>query len=160
MGHGHVTPNEDGSKARCGGPSFCKECKKEYMGIPKNLRGEIIKLSLHTYEGKQSWSSVSPHVLNSDQERRIAEVYKYASKAIQAIIHEPKVFEDLAELSEEARVFLSEVGSIVPSHLEKSEQIFPEILLFMSDGPGKNQFDMSMTRQGLLLKLKADSHSI
>lgn len=27
--HGHVTPNEDGSKARCGGPSICFVCSKE-----------------------------------------------------------------------------------------------------------------------------------
>lgn len=29
MKHGHVTPNEDGSKARCGGPGFCKQCNQE-----------------------------------------------------------------------------------------------------------------------------------
>ena len=28
-GHGHVTPNADGSKARCGGPGFCRECSIE-----------------------------------------------------------------------------------------------------------------------------------
>jgi hypothetical protein len=28
-GHGHVTPNPDGSKARCGGPSLCPECARE-----------------------------------------------------------------------------------------------------------------------------------
>lgn len=28
-GHGHVTPNADGSKARCGGPSSCRECASE-----------------------------------------------------------------------------------------------------------------------------------
>jgi peptide methionine sulfoxide reductase MsrB len=25
-GHGHVYPNEDGSRARCGGPLFCEVC--------------------------------------------------------------------------------------------------------------------------------------
>lgn len=29
MGHGHVVPNEDGSKARCGGPAICSECAAE-----------------------------------------------------------------------------------------------------------------------------------
>ena len=29
MGHGHVTPNADGTKARCGGPSICPECALE-----------------------------------------------------------------------------------------------------------------------------------
>lgn len=29
MGHGHVTPNPDGSKARCGGPGVCPTCNQE-----------------------------------------------------------------------------------------------------------------------------------
>jgi hypothetical protein len=29
MGHGHVIPNKDGSKARCGGPALCEECAVE-----------------------------------------------------------------------------------------------------------------------------------
>lgn len=29
MGHGHVVPNPDGSKARCGGPTLCSECATE-----------------------------------------------------------------------------------------------------------------------------------
>lgn len=28
-GHGHVIPNADGSRARCGGPGMCAECSKE-----------------------------------------------------------------------------------------------------------------------------------
>lgn len=28
-GHGHVTPNPDGTKARCGGPALCPICAKE-----------------------------------------------------------------------------------------------------------------------------------
>lgn len=28
-GHGHVTPNPDGSKARCGGPRICNQCALE-----------------------------------------------------------------------------------------------------------------------------------
>lgn len=29
MNHGHVTPNADGSRARCGGPGMCSECSVE-----------------------------------------------------------------------------------------------------------------------------------
>lgn len=29
MGHGHVTPNKNGAKARCGGPGICLECNEE-----------------------------------------------------------------------------------------------------------------------------------
>lgn len=31
MRHGHVTPNEDGSRARCGGPGICTVCNHEYF---------------------------------------------------------------------------------------------------------------------------------
>lgn len=30
-GHGHVTPNPDGSRARCGGPGICDACTREAM---------------------------------------------------------------------------------------------------------------------------------
>ncbi len=29
MGHGHVVPNSDGSRARCGGPAMCSVCAGE-----------------------------------------------------------------------------------------------------------------------------------
>lgn len=32
-GHGHVTPNADGSKARCGGPGVCDVCSREYAAV-------------------------------------------------------------------------------------------------------------------------------
>lgn len=32
-GHGHVTPNADGSRARCGGPNLCKVCQQERAAI-------------------------------------------------------------------------------------------------------------------------------
>ncbi|TFV91398.1 hypothetical protein [Blastococcus sp. CT_GayMR16] len=31
-GHGHVIPNPDGSKARCGGPALCSVCQREALG--------------------------------------------------------------------------------------------------------------------------------
>jgi hypothetical protein len=31
-GHGHVVPNPDGSKVRCGGPGVCGECSRELAG--------------------------------------------------------------------------------------------------------------------------------
>lgn len=33
-GHGHVTPNADGSKARCGGPRICGVCAREAAAHP------------------------------------------------------------------------------------------------------------------------------
>lgn len=32
-GHGHVTPNADGSVARCGGPAICPECARELAAL-------------------------------------------------------------------------------------------------------------------------------
>jgi len=31
--HGHVTPNEDGSRARCGGPKLCSVCALEFARL-------------------------------------------------------------------------------------------------------------------------------
>lgn len=33
MNHGHVVPNPDGSKARCGGPGICTQCSREFADI-------------------------------------------------------------------------------------------------------------------------------
>lgn len=32
-GHGHVTPNPDGTKARCGGPAICSTCAMELAAL-------------------------------------------------------------------------------------------------------------------------------
>ena len=54
MGHGHVIPNTDGSKARCGGPAMCKVCALElaqkehgHVAMPNDLpeRPQGIKLT-------------------------------------------------------------------------------------------------------------------
>lgn len=31
VGHGHVYPRADGTKARCGGPMICQECAKDFV---------------------------------------------------------------------------------------------------------------------------------
>ena len=35
MNHGHVIPNPDGSKARCGGPAICAVCSLQFASIEK-----------------------------------------------------------------------------------------------------------------------------
>lgn len=42
MNHGHVTPNPDGSKARCGGPGICDECSKELAAKVPGTRPKLI----------------------------------------------------------------------------------------------------------------------
>jgi hypothetical protein len=36
MRHGQVIPNEDGSKARCGGPGICTDCSTELALVTGN----------------------------------------------------------------------------------------------------------------------------
>ena len=46
-GHGHVTPNPDGSKARCGGPALCSVCAREaasYSNKEKNMGAKMPNL--------------------------------------------------------------------------------------------------------------------
>lgn len=33
MRHGHVIPNPDGTRARCGGPAICAECARELAAL-------------------------------------------------------------------------------------------------------------------------------
>ena len=40
-GHGHVIPNTDGTKARCGGPQLCRECALEYTQNQPNFYGSV-----------------------------------------------------------------------------------------------------------------------
>jgi len=39
-GHGHVVPNADGSRARCGGPAICSQCALEYARL--HLQAEMV----------------------------------------------------------------------------------------------------------------------
>lgn len=40
-GHGHVTPNPDGSKARCGGPRLCKVCRAEEAALQRERTSAV-----------------------------------------------------------------------------------------------------------------------
>lgn len=48
-GHGHVIPRDDGLLARCGGPSFCKECAAELAKAAKLAELEPAKPGPATY---------------------------------------------------------------------------------------------------------------
>jgi hypothetical protein len=47
-GHGHVFPNENGLKARCGGPALCEVCRAEQRGRQQGLR--------EAFETADSWA--------------------------------------------------------------------------------------------------------
>jgi hypothetical protein len=51
MTHGHVKPNPDGSKARCGGPGICPECAIELgLSIKEQRLKNTIELPQSKYE--------------------------------------------------------------------------------------------------------------
>lgn len=62
-GHGHVTPNADGSKARCGGPAICSVCALEFARLnvkevhqfPERLTLRDTKV--HADEGQRIYTS-------------------------------------------------------------------------------------------------------
>ncbi len=37
-GHGHVVPNADGTRARCGGPGLCRTCAAELQALQSSAR--------------------------------------------------------------------------------------------------------------------------
>ncbi len=43
-GHGHVIPNADGSRTRCGGPRICHVCQREAATLSKkdDRQGELL----------------------------------------------------------------------------------------------------------------------
>jgi hypothetical protein len=43
-GHGHVVPNPDGSKARCGGPAICSECARELASYGVMPRAKTVPI--------------------------------------------------------------------------------------------------------------------
>jgi hypothetical protein len=39
-GHGWVTPNPNGAKARCGGPAICSVCQREQAALADRVKQE------------------------------------------------------------------------------------------------------------------------
>lgn len=55
MGHGHVTKNKDGLRARCGGPAICSECALEAAGIKPDGNVHTMPTNKRHYETKDCW---------------------------------------------------------------------------------------------------------
>lgn len=51
--HGHVTPNANGLRARCGGPAICGVCQREQASIGKFLMDT--KFDTHSPDG-DTWA--------------------------------------------------------------------------------------------------------
>lgn len=66
-GHGWVTPNANGTKARCGGPGLCPKCSVEALA-PKPICGVISNSGpngeplacgyLRPHDGEHSWATL------------------------------------------------------------------------------------------------------
>lgn len=56
-GHGHVVPNVDGLKARCGGPAICSVCAKELHAF-KDSEIERLRARVAELEAAQTWQPI------------------------------------------------------------------------------------------------------
>lgn len=73
-GHGHVTPNPDGSKARCGGPAICGECAREAAQA-----GQPVRTGLSAAQNCEDWN-VFPDTRPGDAERNETEGLVYFTR--------------------------------------------------------------------------------
>jgi hypothetical protein len=64
-GHGHVTPNPDGTKARCGGPPLCPECAREAL----TERVEPAPTGLRLAQNCEDWDVPADTRLDEDGNR-------------------------------------------------------------------------------------------
>lgn len=68
MGHGHVVPNEDGSKARCGGPGLCDQCSKEFRFVENKTEAnkpselEALRTDISKFRERYKISDLVPAV--------------------------------------------------------------------------------------------------
>lgn len=79
-GHGWVTPNADGTRARCGGPGMCKECALEYaqkhlrtparLGVAARLLRECIEEDFAISIEDGDWVLIVQKVTKADDEIR------------------------------------------------------------------------------------------
>ena len=47
MSHGHVVPNADGRRDRCGGPKICQKCAAELDGLKADSTVELKAIAEH-----------------------------------------------------------------------------------------------------------------
>jgi hypothetical protein len=78
MGHGWVTPNIDGSKARCGGPGMCEVCNKEQLIVGGNPMVEVV-------EPSQDWHMQAGQIIENPPQLEISNKYYMPVEAQQEI---------------------------------------------------------------------------
>ena len=61
--HGHVFPNKDGSRVRCGGPKFCGTCKKDQRIKDKEEHADVDAAIIKEMEHKLSDDIYVPGVI-------------------------------------------------------------------------------------------------
>ena len=80
-GHGHVTPNADGSRARCGGPGFCPQCNAEagaLWAVHKNriaaLEADLVKVRAELAQARVEVDSACRRMFEAQKDRLSFEV--------------------------------------------------------------------------------------
>lgn len=58
-GHGHVTPNPNGAKARCGGPTICSVCALEFALLTPKSATDMFNAGMYL----EPFASMPKHVL-------------------------------------------------------------------------------------------------
>jgi hypothetical protein len=72
MSHGHVKPNLDGTKARCGGPGVCPECSMElHRDIAEKRKEKLLDVIL-------AWQHAWMDVRGTDERDRMSYFNKAA----------------------------------------------------------------------------------
>lgn len=69
-GHGHVIPNEDGSKAPCGGLPFCKVCYEEFTGHSGGDWGGNFPSQIYPSTGELNIPTAGGVVVDLDEDAR------------------------------------------------------------------------------------------
>ena len=92
--HGHVTPNTDGSLARCGGPGLCAQCSQEvaekygrHRIVPFNVL-ERFRAPSDLLAYLQGWRDVNQgdasDISHEDLQRLVATIFEALARLAEA----------------------------------------------------------------------------
>ena len=104
MNHGWVTPNTDGTKARCGGPALCRTCQAEAEALCLNAGYQQQKTGVDGSAGRMDYlydriaelvTSHGPRYVTRGMKRQ--EVYEAIVECIEALAQKVEDLEDVIE---------------------------------------------------------------
>lgn len=98
-GHGHVTPNADGSKARCGGPALCIECAIE--SVQKDASQGVIFRSHRGGDGRGPMSIPIDNRTDPPTEAEWKAAEGAHERHVERVKGNPRVFARFLEYAQE-----------------------------------------------------------